>query len=62
MEFVVEEPTIHERIERLRDGLTRTENGRKILQSMTPAEVVRINENVVDFCDWSQFSQWPQSS
>jgi hypothetical protein len=52
---------LEERVARLRADLFSSPPGRQTLLELTPAGMVQTNPDVMDFCDWQQFSQWPQS-
>lgn len=60
---------LDERVARLRTKLRTTPQGHKMMQKLSPAGVVKTDRNnvdfancdIVDFTDWQQFSQWPQS-
>jgi len=51
-----------ERVARLHDALNASEEGRAAMQSLAPAAMILTDRNIVDFCDWSEFHQWPQST
>jgi hypothetical protein len=54
-------PTV-DRAARLRSALTEDLESRAILDEMLPGHVAQTGQDtVLDFSDWSQFSQWPQS-
>jgi hypothetical protein len=58
------------RVARLRTNLHTSPQGRKMLLDLSPSgmlvadrnNVDFINQAIVDFTDWADFSQWPQSS
>jgi hypothetical protein len=53
---------LDERLSHLRISLNSTAEGRRTMSSLAPSTMIRTDENIVDFSDWSQFNQWPQSS
>lgn len=51
-----------DRVSRLRSILTEDLESRAIMDEMLPGYVAQTGQDtVLDFSDWSQFSQWPQS-
>jgi hypothetical protein len=56
-------PSIGERAEHLRTLLTGDPGSGNLISEFMPPDVARIGAgSVLDFSDWSQFSQWPQSA
>jgi hypothetical protein len=46
----------------LRAALTADASGHQLLTEFLPPDVASASTgSVLDFCDWSQFDQWPQS-
>jgi len=55
-------PSVTERASTLRTALTGGATGHDLLAEFLPPDVARAGAgSVLDFCDWSQFDQWPQS-
>ena len=55
-------PAMTARVVRLREALTNEDLGRKLYPELLPADIARVGQDtMLDFSDWSQFSQWPQS-
>lgn len=53
---------IAERAARLRTVLTADPDSRALITELLPGDIARAGQDtVVDFSDWSQFDQWPQS-
>lgn len=56
-------PSVGQRASRLRTLLAGDPAASGLLAEFMPADVAHIDAgSVLDFSDWSQFSQWPQSS
>lgn len=51
-----------DRLSQLHTALNSTEEGRSAMKSLAPSTMILTDQNIVDFCDWSEFHQWPQSS
>jgi hypothetical protein len=53
---------LNERVAKLRERLNSSPEGRVIVQRLVPTDRLQSAEHkAMDFCDWQQFSQWPQS-
>lgn len=53
---------IAERAARLRGVLTGDPGNRPLITELLPSDIARAGrDTIVDFSDWSQFDQWPQS-
>jgi hypothetical protein len=53
---------IAERAARLRTVLTEDPHSRTLITELLPSDIASAGQDtVVDFSDWSQFDQWPQS-
>jgi hypothetical protein len=56
-------PAMTARVGRLREALADKALGRELYAQLLPAHIARTGQDtMLDFSDWSQFSQWPQSS
>lgn len=61
--------SLDERVARVREQLRSTSQGHKMMQALSPAGLVKmdhasldaVTRAIVDFTDWENFSQWPQS-
>jgi hypothetical protein len=54
--------SVKERAGRLRAALTESPTGGRLIAELMPADIARVGKGTtLDFSDWSQFSQWPQS-
>lgn len=61
LEANVEAKPMEERLVRLRANLHCSTQGREAMQLLAPSYMFQSGGNIVDFSDWRQFSQWPQS-
>lgn len=61
--------SLDERVARVREQLRTTSQGHKMMQDLSPMSLVKTDHSsldavtraIVDFTDWENFSQWPQS-
>ncbi len=57
-----QEADLNTRVERLRGIVNSTPTGRKTMLALVPATRLHSDPNIMDWSDWEQFSQWPQST
>jgi hypothetical protein len=61
--------SLDERVARVREQLRSSSRGHKVMQDLSPTGLVKtdhasldaVTRAIVDFTDWENFSQWPQS-
>jgi hypothetical protein len=51
-----------DRLYQLHEALNSTQEGRAAMKSLAPSTMILTDRNIVDFCDWTEFHQWPQST
>lgn len=52
---------IEDRVARLRPLLSSSREAQDLMKRLAPRGMVQTHDNVVDFCDWKDFSQWSQT-
>ncbi len=52
---------VEDRVLRLRPLLSASREAQELLKRLAPRGMVETSENIVDFCDWKDFSQWTQT-
>lgn len=52
---------VKDRAASLRTQLHASREGQEVIASLAPQSMFHGDRDMVDFSDWSQFSQWPQS-
>jgi hypothetical protein len=54
--------SVKDRAGQLRSALAESAAGGRLIAELMPADIARAGKGTtLDFSDWSQFSQWPQS-
>lgn len=51
---------IENRVARLRPALTASREAQELMKRLAPRDMIRTSDNIIDFCDWKDFSQWKQ--